>query len=397
MREVPPAEAGLARAGAVPVATPVAVSARPRSRRDPRLDVLRGAALVTIFITHVPGNAYEAWTLREWGFSDAAEGFVLMAGVSAGIAYGPALRPGAAWGWAEWSRPWGRAWTLYLVHLLITAAAFGIAAGLALWAEAPGLLQKNGIDQIVLSPLRTLAGLPLLMHQIGYANILPLYAALLLVAPAAIWAGWRRPGWVLAGSVALWAAAGTLRWNMPTMPLPVGWHFSPFSWQLLFVIGLLTGLAMRQGRRLVPVRRGLVAGAAGFLLLALAWRLIPAVGDFCNWVMWRLQEGGAPWILTSHQKTWETAPRLLHALALAYLLSALPAVRRACESPAAGPLALLGRHSLPVFALGSVLAFLFQGIKTETGQDLRLDSAMLLGGLLLMLALARARDGRHRA
>ena len=124
MRELSPPVTGPVAPVSVPSAT------RPRSTRDPRLDVLRGVALVTIFVNHVPGNVYESLTIRNWGFSDAAEAFVLMSGVSAGIAYGPAFRPGGE-AWAGLARVWGRAWTLYLVHLLVTVAAFGIAAALA--------------------------------------------------------------------------------------------------------------------------------------------------------------------------------------------------------------------------------------------------------------------------
>ena len=46
-----------------------------RRPRDPRIDAFRGLALVMIFIDHMPGNPYEHYTLRNWGFSDAAEAF----------------------------------------------------------------------------------------------------------------------------------------------------------------------------------------------------------------------------------------------------------------------------------------------------------------------------------
>ncbi len=59
-----------------------------RTTRDPRLDVLRGLALVMIFINHTPGTVFENWTTRNFGFSDSAEGFVLMSGIAAGMAYG---------------------------------------------------------------------------------------------------------------------------------------------------------------------------------------------------------------------------------------------------------------------------------------------------------------------
>lgn len=366
-------------------------SAQARRPRDARLDALRGLALATIFVNHVPGNLFEAATLRNFGFSDAAEAFVLMAGVSAGLAYGPAFRPGGD-PWAGLWRVWGRAWTLYLVHLLVTAAALGIATGLAVWANMPGLLRVNRLDVLLDRPLDALAGLPLLLFQVGYADILPVYAALLLAAPAILWLGWRAPRALLVGSVALWLAAGELRLNMPTWPAPGGWLLSPFSWQVLFAVGALTGLRTREGCRLVPARGWLVALAAAFLGLALGARMIPAVGDRLGDGLGVLSDAGLPWTLTAFHKTWETAPRLLHALALAYLLSALPAVRRACEASWAAPLRLMGRHALPVFALGSVLAYVVQGIKTETGASPLLDGLMLGSGLLLQLALAWARD-----
>jgi hypothetical protein len=372
-------------------ATPHEDPAGTRRARDARLDALKGLALATIFVNHVPGNFLEAATLRNFGFSDAAEAFVLMAGMSAGLAYGPAFRPGGA-PWAGLWRVWGRAWAIYLVHLLVTVAALSVAAGLALWADLPGLLLVNRVEMLLDRPLEALAGLPLLRFQVGYADILPIYAALLLVAPAILWLGWRAPRALLGGSVALWLAAGELRLNLPTSPDPAGWLLSPFSWQVLFVVGALAGLRAREGRRLVPARGWLVALAAAVLALALLWRVVPAVGSRMGHGLSLLSEAGAPWTLTAFHKTWETAPRLLHALALAYLLSALPVVRRACESRWAGPLRLMGRHALPVFALGSVLAFAIQGIKTETGAVPLLDGLMLGGGLLLQLALAWARD-----
>jgi hypothetical protein len=386
MRELSPPVSG----PVVPVTAPPAPK-KARSARDPRLDVLRGAALVTIFVNHVPGNVYESLTLRNWGFSDAAEAFVLMSGVSAGIAYGPAFRPGGE-AWSGLGRVWGRAWTLYLVHILVTMTVFAIAAGLALWFDTPGLLQKNGIDALFWHPFQTLVGLPLLLHQLGYINILPLYIVLLAASPGLLWVGWRWP-WLLVGaSATLWLAAGTYRLNVPTWPVAGGWQFSPLSWQILFVMGLLTGIRMREGRRFVPARTWLIAVCAAFLILALAWRIIPAIGGPMNGGLIWLDKAGLPWALTAFHKVWETAPRLLHALALAYLLSAIPAVRSACASPWLSPLGLLGRQALPVFALGSVLALLLQGIKTRTGEDLLLDSLMLAGGLSLQFALAWAKD-----
>src|ERR1700749_4083008 len=57
-------------------------------RRDARVDVLRGVALLMIFIDHVPGNLLSLVTLRNFGFADAAELFVLLAGFASMAAYG---------------------------------------------------------------------------------------------------------------------------------------------------------------------------------------------------------------------------------------------------------------------------------------------------------------------
>ncbi len=92
-------------------AAPHDAPARTSRGRDARLDALRGLALATIFVNHVLGTVLEAATLRNFGFSDAAEAFVLMAGVSAGLAYGPAFRRGGE-PWAGLWCVWGRAWTL---------------------------------------------------------------------------------------------------------------------------------------------------------------------------------------------------------------------------------------------------------------------------------------------
>jgi hypothetical protein len=70
---------------------PHATMASVRTRllpRDLRVDVLRGIALIMIFIDHLPGNRLSLITLHSFGFCDAAEMFVLLSGFSSMIAYG---------------------------------------------------------------------------------------------------------------------------------------------------------------------------------------------------------------------------------------------------------------------------------------------------------------------
>jgi hypothetical protein len=64
-----------------------------QTQRDTRLDVFRALALLTIFIDHVPGTVFEYLTLRNFGFADAAEAFVLISGIAVGLAYAPKFKP----------------------------------------------------------------------------------------------------------------------------------------------------------------------------------------------------------------------------------------------------------------------------------------------------------------
>ena len=49
-------------------------------KRDLRLDLLRGAGQWMVFLDHIPENFLNWFTLRNYGFSDAAEIFVFISG-----------------------------------------------------------------------------------------------------------------------------------------------------------------------------------------------------------------------------------------------------------------------------------------------------------------------------
>src|ERR1051325_2724138 len=57
------------------------------AQRDLRIDFFRGLALYMIIFDHVPGDPLSKLTYMHLGFSDAAEIFVFLSGVSCGIVY----------------------------------------------------------------------------------------------------------------------------------------------------------------------------------------------------------------------------------------------------------------------------------------------------------------------
>jgi hypothetical protein len=354
--------------------------------RDERLDMFRGLALVMIFINHVPGTFYENFTNRNFGFSDAAEAFVFMSGMAAGLAYSNRFRSGSLW--AATGKVWARARQLYFVHIVITMLCLAIFAGAAKWLGFTEVLSKNNLAPIFQKPLSSLVGIPLLTHQLGYLNILPLYMSLLLATPLIILAGLRWPVRVVLASIMLWIIAGQLRFNLPAFPNSGGWFFNPFSWQLLFTVGLLSGSAMKIGKAFVPHSRLLMILAVGILLFTLLWMKIPPFGKFMNGTMGWLNGMGVPFYVVWFDKTFLSLPRLLHALALFYVMSNWPAMRRLASSAAAAPLRLMGRQGLAVFATGTVLSMFLQAVRTHSEPDMFADGLMLGTGLLLLFGLA---------
>ena len=76
------------------MANPRGFSPPLRVERDLRLDLFRGIGLWMIFLDHIPDDVVSWLTLRNYGFSDAAEVFVFISGYLAGYIYGPIISTG---------------------------------------------------------------------------------------------------------------------------------------------------------------------------------------------------------------------------------------------------------------------------------------------------------------
>ncbi|MBN2629909.1 MAG: OpgC domain-containing protein [Rhodobacteraceae bacterium] len=360
--------------------------------RDFRIDLLRGIALVMIFINHVPGTIWENFTSRNFGFSDAAEAFVLMSGIATGLAYGPAFLRGRP-KLAEALRPWRRAVTLWWVHVL---AVFCIVALFALTIDQPGveaMAQMRSILPAVEHPAAMMAPLVLLGHHFAYADILPLYVVLMVTAPAILFFAAHWPKSTMVGSLLLWLVVGVLSIKMPTWPTDYGWFFNPMAWQVLFVAGVLTGLAMRRGQRFLPVRHWPLRLAMGFVVAAAVWVQVPLVANWGGHGLWLLYEyASVPSIFTSFNKSVVSLPRLLHILALAYVVSAWPSLKTLAASPRLGVFVLLGRHSLPVFATSTVLAYIAQVTKAVEPVSVLFDTLLIATGICILVVVAHVRE-----
>ncbi len=344
--------------------------------RDTRIDVIRALILLSIFINHVPQNPLEFLTHKNFGFSDAAEAFVLISGLSAGMAYGSKFRPGTAL--AATLKVWRRAGVLYIAQLcttLFTLASFGFFA--VLWAR-PDLMEKIAIGPVMEHPAKAFAGIVLMTHQLGYNNILSIYVVMLLMLPPMILIGRRNISAMLGLSFTLWLGCGLMRIGPPNWPMEGIWFLNPLSWQFLFFIGVGAMLHIRAGGTL-PRHPALIALAALYLILSLLWVRIPLWGVDVSFDL--------PKVLTGFNKTFLSTFRLLHVLAAAYLIVVLAPVSRLLRRRFDNPLAVMGRHALPVFIAGTILAMILQPLRMVAEPGPVLDALLVLGGCALLFGL----------
>ena len=345
--------------------------------RDTRIDALRAFCLITIFINHVPGNPFEMFSSKNFGFSDAAEAFVLISGVSAAYAYGLKFQAGSRLLTAI--RAWRRAGVLYVAHLMCTLVTLAIFAGFSLYYARPDLLENVNIMPLITDPVRAIVGLVTLGHQLGYNNILSMYGVILLMLPLfLLLSRWGISVMVLA-SAALWLVCGVFLIALPTYPGGNFWFINPLSWQFLFVIGMAANMHVRRGGRM-PVSLTLQLLSIVYLLTSLVWVKLP---------LWGLDVSfGLPAVLTGFDKTFLSISRLLHVLAMAYLLTTVPAVSNIWRVSRRNPLAVIGRHALPVFIAGTLLAMLAQAWNLTHASSPVALSGIVIAGLVAQAALA---------
>jgi hypothetical protein len=367
----------------MPDAPAVPVDAR-RLPRDARVDVLRGMALFMIFIDHVPGNLLSLVTMRNFGFADAAELFVLLAGFASMAAYGGSFsRDGIVPGLR---RVLLRCLHLYLFQALLLVTVLVVAG---IWMHNFGTA-SDGDATFVDAGLNGLRHGLTLQAQPASLNILPLYIVLLALFPLIYGLIMISPLVALIASCGLWICVNLdPALNLPNWLDGQNWFFDPFAWQFLFVLGALGALMLRRFNGNLTTPPWLRAAAWAYLGFAL---IVMAPWDAWGW------SGIRPLPLGLPDKTTLAPLRLLNVLALALLVFSSERFRRFADRPALRFLLVCGRHSLEVFSLGTVLALLFRLIFQTFGVTLVTQLAANGIGLGLMIALAFALEhARHPA
>jgi hypothetical protein len=350
------------------------------SQHDARLYLTLGIANWSIFVDHIPNNVANLLTLRNFGFSDAADLFVFVVGYGVAIIHGKmALERGYI---VAATRIFRRVWRLYAAYVVLFVIYVDTIASVASQSMAPEIIHEYNISGILEHPLRILVRGLVLQEQPLNLDLLQLMIPLMAFFPFALWGLLRRPNLTLAASVALYFAARYLDWNLRVYP-DEAWTFNPFCWQLLMVLGGWFAVTGAPGRSLHGMSwLRVLAGA--YLVFAMAVTLVrhsPALAPYLpdvvlGSIMPTDKENLAPY-------------RVVHFLALAFLATHLiPA-----DHPGPGwkPLQMVikcGEEWLAVFCVGVFLSFAGHLILI-TGPNLVLMQIVVsLAGFAAMAAVA---------
>ena len=344
--------------------------------RDPRIDACRGIALWWIFLDHVPNNIGSWLTLRNYGFSDAAEMFMFISGVTCALAYGKACR---CEGWSGViRRSLRRGWDIYAAFLLLT-----LACAIMVYLAGGGHLADESNTRLLLEhPGSALAHAAILQYRPVNTDILPTFVVFHVLFAPLLWLLLRVPNVTLGASLLLYALVHVFGWTVPAWPSN-GWFFNPLAWQLLFVSGAWWVVEGKRLRPWVTSRTALVLAVlylAFSLILALSWSIKPLAP---------LVPQTLTHLLFPVDKSNLSPLRVLHLLALAIL------VVRFAPQTWRGPMAAVmhgakrcGENSLPIYCLGVVLALASHVALLGISNGLAMQIALSLTGILVMIVAA---------
>ena len=353
----------------------------PAGERELRIDLFRGLALWLIFIDHLSPDLLTWFTIRNYGFSDAAEIFIFISGYTAAFVYGRAMLESGFM--VATARILRRVWQIYVAHVFIVTIFLAEIFYAAISSDNHFYSQEMRVVDFVKQPGVVLLQTLLLRFRPLNIDVLPLYVVLMFFLPVILWLMKWRADLTLALSVALYAL--TLHYDWYLSAYPDGyWAFNPLAWQLLFVFGAWCALggARRMSRFVLsPITQGICfAYLVAAFLVTLTW-YFPQL----NVLMPRRLE---QWMYPIDKIDLDVL-RFAHFLALAAItVRFVPNGWPGLKSPWLRPLILCGQHSLEIFCLGVFLAFAGYFVLVQSAGGIGVHFLVGALGLLIMSAVA---------
>src|SRR6476620_3094545 len=344
--------------------------------RDLRIDACRGIALWWIFLDHIPNNIGSWLTPRNYGFSDAAEVFMFVSGVTCALAYGKVWR---CEGWTGViRRTLRRSWDIYVAFLLLT-----LACAILVHLAGGGRFADESNTRILFDHLgATLAHAAILQYRPVNTDVLPIFVLLHLLFAPLLGLLLRLPNVTLGASLALYALVHVFGWTIPAWPNG-HWAFNPLAWQLLVVLGAWWMLDDKRVRPWVTSRTALglaILYLLFSLVIALSWRIKPLEA--------LIPEALAN-LLYPLDKSNLDPLRLLHFLAIAILAAwFVPRNWPWLTTPVMRGAIRCGQNSLPIYCFGVLLAFASHTTLLHISDGLAMQITLSLGGIVAMIATA---------
>jgi hypothetical protein len=354
--------------------------------RDVRLDFFRGIGLWMIFLDHIPHDVVGWLTLRNYGFSDAAEFFVFISGYLVGFIYVPIVKDGMFM--AALKRLWTRAAQMYVAHIMLFLIFTAQIARTVRRFDNPMYEDEFNVHNFLQHPDILIGQALTLRYKPVNLDVLPLFITLVAAAPFIVWGLVRRPNLTLLASVLLYIPSRIFDWNIASYPPGTTWYFNPFCWQLLFVFAAWCGSGqIEKYAPLIWSKLGMTIAVLWLLfafLIVMTWH-VPALGALVP--KWMIK------VIYPIDKTDLDMLRLTHFFALAVIVTSIVSRHwKPLYSKWLHPAILCGRHSLPIFCIGVFLSFAAHWILTQYTKGVWEQLSVSLLGIVIMIGIAWVLD-----
>ena len=177
-----------------------------------------------IFLDHIPHDVVSWLTLRNYGFSDAAEFFVFISGYLVGWIYAPIVRGGLFL--AAVKRLWKRAAQMDVAHIMLFLIFTAQIARTARRFDNPMYENEFNVFNFLQHPDVLIGQAITLRYKPVNLDVLPLYIILVLAAPFIVWCLVRRPNLTLLGSIVLYILSRWFDWNIASYPPGTTWYLA---------------------------------------------------------------------------------------------------------------------------------------------------------------------------
>jgi hypothetical protein len=378
------------------------------AQRDSRIDLLRGLAIVFVVVNHLGmASLFQLLTQEAVGFVSGAELFVLLSGLVVGMVYGPRVKDDFGKVLDLTSR---RAGELYLTALVVLVGVFLLSLlpffqtdALTTYVDqGTGGAGQNSVGRAydLYAGMETLLQFPvapqvipaIVLLQFGpwQFNVMGLYVILLLASPLILAALNRgKVFWVLAATLGIYAVGTATRFRL--LPSQFEDSFPLLVWQVLFVLGMVTGFH----------RHRIAAWLSGHAWVVAACTVLAVALMFLSWCNPYLANGFDVRLAIIPDATYRSmydaffgrtyldAGRLLNVLVLVVAAYAfLTAYWKPVERAVGWFLIPLGQATLYVFILHVVLIAVIANIPLLRQGDIFINTAayaVVLGLLWLMV------------